>query len=229
EFIPSAVVLDPYQRCVAGTSNGVVSFFPDQLQDSIYPPLPQLTGIYINDVLHSSGPNSNEIKGLDLSFKKNTFYFDFSSIAFQHASDNRFEYKLEGFDENWIKSGTAHYTRYSKIPPGKYTFQLRVIDPWGRVSPFNKTLTIEIARPFWQTSFFRLAALLLLLSLGWLLSRSYFTYKIKKQKSEFERQQFIEKERTRIATDMHDDLGAGLSRIRFLSQSILNKRINDEA
>ena len=229
EFIPSAVVLDPYQRCVAGTSNGVVSFFPDQLQDSIYPPLPQLTGIYINDVLHSSGPNSNEIKGLDLSFKKNTFSFDFSSIAFQHASDNRFEYKLEGFDENWIKSGTAHYTRYSKIPPGRYTFQLRVIDPWGRVSPFNKTLTIEIARPFWQTSFFRLAALLLLLSLGWLLSRSYFTYKIKKQKSEFERQQFIEKERTRIATDMHDDLGAGLSRIRFLSQSILNKRINDEA
>jgi signal transduction histidine kinase len=43
-----------------------------------------------------------------------------------------------------------------------------------------------------------------------------------------ERQKTIEKERTRIATDMHDDLGAGLSRIKFLSQSILNKKINDE-
>jgi len=61
-----------------------------------------------------------------------------------------------------------------------------------------------------------------------LLSRWYFTHKIRKQKIEFERQQLIEKERTRIATDMHDDLGAGLSRIRFLSQSILNKKISDD-
>jgi signal transduction histidine kinase len=43
-----------------------------------------------------------------------------------------------------------------------------------------------------------------------------------------EKQKAIEQERTRIATDMHDDLGAGLSRIKFLSQSILNKKDNDE-
>ncbi len=43
---------------------------------------------------------------------------------------------------------------------------------------------------------------------------------IKKQKLQFEKQQAIEKERTRIATDMHDDLGAGLSRIKFLSETI---------
>jgi signal transduction histidine kinase/ligand-binding sensor domain-containing protein len=229
EFIPSAVVMDTDQRCIAGTTNGLVSFLPWQLRDSTYPPLPQLTGIYINDVLHTSGPNSNEIKNLDLSFRRNTFSFDFSSIAFQHPSDCRYEYKLEGYDEDWIKSGNAHYTRYSKLPPGSYTFHLRVIDPWGRVSPFNKTLQIEIGRAFWQTTFFKVAALLFLLSVGWLLSRWYFTYRIRKQKREFERQQLIEKERTRIATDMHDDLGAGLSRIRFLTQSILNKKINDDA
>jgi len=61
-----------------------------------------------------------------------------------------------------------------------------------------------------------------------LLARWYFTSKIRRQKREFERQQLIEKERTRIATDMHDDLGAGLSRIKFLSQSILTRRMNDE-
>jgi signal transduction histidine kinase len=55
----------------------------------------------------------------------------------------------------------------------------------------------------------------------------YFRYRIRQQKLEFEKQQAIEKERTRIATDMHDDLGAGLSRIKFLSQSILNKKIED--
>jgi signal transduction histidine kinase len=229
EFTSSAVVVDDNQRCIAGTPNGLVSFFPGQLRDSIYPPLPQLTGIYINDILQNSGPGSNEIKNLDLSFKRNTFSFDFSSIAFQHASDCQFEYKLEGYDGGWIKAGIAHYTRYSKIPPGSYTFHLRVIDAWGRVSPFDKALKIEISRAFWQTNIFRAGIVFLLLILGWLLSRWYFTYKIAKQKKEFERQQLIEKERTRIATDMHDDLGAGLSRIKFLSQSILNKTENNKA
>src|SRR5213075_3505520 len=63
---------------------------------------------------------------------------------------------------------------------------------------------------------------------GWFISRAYFNYKMRKQKLEFERRQLIEKERTRIATDMHDDLGAGLSRIKYLSQSMLNKKIPDD-
>ena len=96
------------------------------------------------------------------------------------------------------------------------------------MSPFTKTLEIQIAKAYWQTNLFKGSVLLVILVIGWLLSRWYFTLKIRKQKREFERQQLIEKERTRIATDMHDDLGAGLSRIRFLSQSILNKKLGDE-
>jgi signal transduction histidine kinase/ligand-binding sensor domain-containing protein len=228
EFSFSPLVFNSDQRCIAGTANGLVSFFPNQLQGSISPPGVQLTGIYVNDILHASTPNSNEIKKIKLSFKQNTFSFDFSTIAFHHIADCNFEYKLEGYDEDWIKSGTAHYTRYSKIPPGSYTFNIRVIDPLGKVSPFTKTLEIQIAKPFWQTNFFKATALVLILIIGWLLSKWYFSFKIRKQKVEFEKQQLVEKERTRIATDMHDDLGAGLSRIKFLSQSILNKKIKDE-
>jgi signal transduction histidine kinase len=190
--------------------------------------LPQLTGIYINDVLQASGPESNEIRNLDLSFKKNTFSFDFSSIAFQHGPDCRFEYKLEGYDEDWIQGSTAHYTRYSKIPPGHYIFNLRVKDVTNRFSPFTKRLEIQIAKAFWQTIAFKIGVGVFVLAIGWLLSKWYLQYKIRKQKLEFEKLQAIEKERTRIATDMHDDLGAGLSRIRFLSQSILNKKLGDE-
>ena len=227
EFTPSAIVLTGDQRCIAGTSNGLVSFLPNQEADPIYPPLPQLTGIYINDVLHTSGPGSNEIKNLDLSFKRNTFSFDFSSIGFQHAADCQFEYKLEGYDENWIQGSTAHYTRYSKIPPGHYTFNLRVKDVANRVSPFTKTLEIQIEKAFWQTTAFKIFAGILVLAIGWLLSKWYLQYKITKQKLEFEKLQAIEKERTRIATDMHDDLGAGLSRIKFLSQALINRNADE--
>lgn len=99
----------------------------------------------------------------------------------------------------------------------------------GRLSPFTKTLQIEIGRAFWQTMLFKTAVLVLMLLIGLLLSKWYFGYRIRKQKLTFEKRQAIEKERTRIATDMHDDLGAGLSRIKFLSQVLYNKNTNDES
>jgi len=229
EFTSSALVFDASQRCIAGTSNGLVSFFPGHLQNAADPPLAQLTGIYINDVLYASGPASNEVKNLELSFRKNTFSFDFSTITFHHPAACSFEYKLDNYDEEWIKSGSSRYTRYSHIPPGNYVFNVRVIDASGKISSHIKMIAIQVSKAFWQTTLFKIATLAIILGIGWLIARWYLGIKMRKQKMEFERQQLIEKERTRIATDMHDDLGAGLSRIRFLSQSILNKKINDDA
>lgn len=229
EFSHSVLTFGPDQRCIAGTTNGLVSFFPAQLHNSTLAPGAQLINIYVNDVLHTSAPNSNELKKINLSPRQNTFSFDFSTIAFQHVTDYSFEYKLEGYDENWIKSGDVRYTRYSKIPPGHYVFNLRVIDPQGNISPYNKTLDVEIAYAFWQTLSFKIAVAILLLVAGWLVVKWFFNQRIRKQRREFEKLQAIEKERTRIATDMHDDLGAGLSRIKFLSQSLSNKDTNDKS
>ena len=97
----------------------------------------------------------------------------------------------------------------------------------GTVSPFNKTIEIQIGKAFWQTTVFRLAVAVLGVLVGWSILKWYFRYRTRKQKQEFEKQKAIEKERTRIATDMHDDLGAGLSRIKYLSQSILSRKIDD--
>ncbi len=228
EFIASTLVLGTDHRFIAGTPNGIVSFSPDQPWDFSHPPLPQIASIYINDVLHTSAPVSNETQKVDLTFRNNTFSFDFSTIAFQHPADCSFEYKLDGYDETWIRSDAGRYTRYSRIPPGNYVFNLRVVDPSGGVSSFIKTMDIHVSRAFWQTLFFKIIVAAVIILFGWLIARWYFRNKIQRQKMEYEKQQLIEKERTRIATDMHDDLGAGLSRIKYLSQSILNKNIEDD-
>jgi signal transduction histidine kinase len=127
---------------------------------------------------------------------------------------------LDSYDDKWIRSATSHYTRYSKIPPGIYHFKLRVIDARGKISPFQKSIEIEIRKAFWQTTLFKILAAIILGILVWLLIKGYLASRIRKHQREFEKQQAIEKERTRIATDMHDDLGAGLSRIKFLSETI---------
>jgi signal transduction histidine kinase/ligand-binding sensor domain-containing protein len=220
EFVLGAFAIDQNGRCVAGTSNGLVSFSLSDVKNITNSPRAQLTAVYINDILDTALSNPDDIKELKLSSRQNTFSFDFSSISFFHTNECSFEYMLEGYDDNWVKSGAAHYTRYSKIPPGTYTFHLRVLDNQGKVSPYNKSLQIEIAKSFWQTNLFRAALAAFLVFCGWLFLKWYSNENIKKQQREFEKLKAVEKERTRIATDMHDDLGAGLSRIKFLSETI---------
>ncbi len=227
EFNISAIAYSS-NRCIAGTANGLVSFLPDKLDDKIYPPLVQLTNIYVNDAVSGFVANPQEADKISLAHNQNTFSFDFAPIAFQNASGCSFEYKLEGFDPDWIRSGNTRYTRYSKIPPGDYNFRLRVMDANGIISPYIKTLEIKIAKAFYQTTLFQVAMLLLGLIAASVLVKWYLSGKIRKHKLEFEKQQAIEKERTRIATDMHDDLGAGLSKIRFLSETV-QRNIHEEA
>jgi signal transduction histidine kinase/ligand-binding sensor domain-containing protein len=209
---------------VIGTSNGLLSFNPDKLQDTIYPPRAQLIKIYVNDSSTGFIETPQEYSNISLAYDQNTFSFDFSIIGFQHAEESVYEYKLENYDERWIRSGTTHYARYSKMAPGHYLFQIRILDANGRVSPYMKTLAIEIRKAFWQTIYFKMLMLLILLFLLWRVNKWWLGIRIRKEQIGFERQQAIEKERTRIATDMHDDLGAGLSRIKFLSDTIGMKK-----
>jgi signal transduction histidine kinase len=176
--------------------------------------------MYVNDSSTGFLANAQESSKIVLEHDQNTFSFDYSCISFQHAQESVYEYKLEGFDENWIRGGTTHYTRYSRIAPGNYTFRLRTIDAKGKISPFMKTLSIEIRKAFWQTTFFRILMAALFGLMIWLLTKWSLHTRIRRQQVEFEKLQAIEKERTRIATDMHDDLGSGLSRIKFLSETV---------
>jgi len=209
---------------IVGTHNGILSFYPESLKDEVYPPRAQLINMYVNDSSTGFIANPQECSIVILEHDQNTFSFDYSCISFQHVEESAYEYKLDGFDENWIRGGNTNYTRYSRIGPGNYTFRVRTIDAKGKISPYLKTLSIQIKKAFWQTTFFRAIMIAILSLLIWLVVKWYLNIRIRKQQVEFEKLQAIEKERTRIATDMHDDLGAGLSRIKFLSETIEMKK-----
>ena len=224
EFKEYTMLFTSSGKCITGTSNGLLSFYPEKLNDTIYPPRAQLINMYVNDSSTGFLPNPQESSKIVLAHDQNTFSFDFSCIGFHHAEESVYEYKLDGYDENWIRGGTTHYTRYSKIAPGNYLFRIRTIDAKGRISPYTKTLAVEIRKAFWQTIIFRIFLAGLFGLFMWMLIKYYLNTRIRKQQLEFEKRQAIEKERTRIATDMHDDLGAGLSRIKFLSDTIGMKK-----
>ena len=224
EFKEYSLLYTSSGNCIVGTNNGILSFYPEKSQDIVYPPRAQLINMYVNDSSTGFIANPQECSQVVLEHDQNTFSFDYSCISFQHVQESAFEYKLDGFDENWIRGGTTNYTRYSRIAPGDYTFRVRTIDAKGKLSPYMKNLSIKIKKAFWQKSWFRIIMIAVLGLLIWLVVKWYLNIRIRKQQIEFEKLQAIEKERTRIATDMHDDLGAGLSRIKFLSETIEMKK-----
>ena len=175
--------------------------------------------------------NAQPVKEKTLfNHKENNLSFLVAAPSFIDEKQVAYSYLLEGSgNENWSDTtainAVIHLTNLSS---GKYLLKVKAFFPSTSYVPAQLVYPFVITPPWWQSWWFRIIAGVILMGILALVFRYYYTRKLEKQKNLLDKQQAIEKERTRIATDMHDDLGAGLSRIKFLSQSILNKNIKDE-
>jgi signal transduction histidine kinase len=150
---------------------------------------------------------------------RHRFGFQYTGLSFSAPEKVQFKYRLDKLDADWIDAGTKRTADYPYIPPGNYTFNVTACNNDGMWNDTGASLAFTVLPYFWQTLWFRvvgLAGTVLLTSAGvW-----YGTRRRMHLKLEFlERQRAIERERTRIAKDIHDDLGASLTRINLLSQS----------
>jgi signal transduction histidine kinase len=151
--------------------------------------------------------------------------FEVPSPSFIDEKSVRYIYLLNGSHiDKWSEPTTNATFDFINLSPGQYTLHVRAKFPAEIYESQEATYSFAIAPPWWQTWWFRSIILALLALLTVLFIRTYLRRKLLKQRIALERQQAIQKERTRIATDMHDDLGAGLSRIKFLSETIGMKK-----
>lgn len=162
---------------------------------------------------------------LELGPDQNAVSFDIGVPGFSDENQVRFSYQLEGStDERWSTPSTQSTINFINLPSGRYTLRAKAQFLSGRYPDEAAAYAFVIRPHWWQTTGFRAAALILLAALTVWGIRTYIRRRLEAQRIALERRQAIEKERTRIATDMHDDLGAGLSRIKFLSETIGIKR-----
>jgi signal transduction histidine kinase len=159
------------------------------------------------------------------SHHQNNFSFYFAATSFFDEKQTLYSYRLHGGSNNqWSEPSNNSSVSFIDLPAGEYTLEIKAIFPAGRYPEQFITYKFSISPAWWQTWWFRVLSSLVAVTILTIIFRSYYRRKLERQKSFLEKQQAIERERTRIATDMHDDLGAGLSRIKFLSQSLLNKK-----
>ena len=148
--------------------------------------------------------------------------FQYTALSLTDPEKVRFKYELEGFDNTWVEAGNERSAVYRRVAPGNYRFHVIACNNDGVWNTVGDTIAVTMLPFFWQTEWFR--ALVVLLTLGAVASSVRYMVKQKMQRriEYVERERAIEAERGRIANDIHDDLGAGLTEIAILSDLVQN-------
>jgi len=161
---------------------------------------------------------------VQLTHRQNNVTISFAALDFTHPYNNKYLWKLEPIETKWVYGLGKHEVTYAGLPPGHYTFKIKAAGADGVWNEKETTLSFVITAPWWQSGWAVIVLVVLAIGILTGVIRLYYYRKFKRQMDKqrvlLEKQQAVEKERTRIATDIHDDLGSGLSRIRYLGEIV---------
>lgn len=171
-------------------------------------------------------------KVVHLQHFENFFDIDFTAISYFNADSIQFSYRLEGFRSDWSQPSTSRTAAFTNVQPGHYTFWVRARLPNSPWSERPTRLDIVIHPAFYQTGWFRLLGGTLALGAVGFATAFYYRFRLRAQQlalekklREAERNELLlantltlQRERDRIAAEMHDELGGGLSTIRLASE-----------
>jgi len=209
EFNRRAVFRNSEGEIFFGGMNGLTTFFPEEIRDNPYIPPVALTRIQVSNREGEATVEPTGLARMLLSYRDYTFSFEFVALSYTNPEQNRYAYRLEGFDRAWVDAGTRRFARYTNVPPGEYVFWARGSNNDGVWNDEGVSLPVVITPPFWQTWWFRL--LVLLLVSGAL----YGAYRYR-----LARMLELERMRLRIASDLHDDVCSNLSGIAMISEMV---------
>jgi signal transduction histidine kinase/ligand-binding sensor domain-containing protein len=196
------------------TSKGLVAVDPYHVERDVLPPPVVIEAVRVDDRLMAGEGAAGMLK---IPPGRHQIEFQYTGLSFVAPEKLHFKYRLTG-DREWADAGTRRTINYNYIPPGKYTFHVIAgnDDVWNTQ---GAEIAFEVLPFFWQTLWFQLPALALMMVAGaglvWFVARRRMRRKLERLKQ----QHALERERARIARDIHDDVGAHLTRITMLSES----------
>lgn len=197
------------------SNNGIMFFDPRQFVRSLSPPMPSITQIQLFG-RHIGDISSTELRQ-EFRAEENSLTFDFNILNF--ATQDRFiyEYRLIGADPEWKRANGNYQAVYSLLPPGKYSFEVRSVNEAGDHSE-SAIYSFEIRPSLVQTWWFKALMGLLFLGIVFLIYRMHVNRILE-----------VVKLRSRLARDLHDDMGSTLSTINILSSMAKTKIGTDPA
>ncbi|HYJ88078.1 MAG TPA: two-component regulator propeller domain-containing protein [Pyrinomonadaceae bacterium] len=182
------------------TIKGVAMIDPERIRTNAQPPPVVIEQIRIDD--QTFAPSSR----IELPAGTTRFDLYYTAPSFVAPEKVRFRYKLDGFDKDWIDSGTRRIAYYTNLRPGAYTFRVIASNDDGVWNETGATFGLYLKPYFYQTYWFYAVLLLGLGLLAWLL----FRLRVRGMQAQFGA---VLAERTRIAREIHDNLAQEMSGI----------------
>lgn len=187
EFNSCAFYKTKNNELLFGGINGFNIIEPDKIPFNAFKPFVNITTIKTDDSTYYSYQYKKQDKRIKLSSKQNNISFEFASSDYANTPKNRFEYKLEGYSNNWTRTN-RNFVSYTKLPPGNYIFYVRASNNDGVWSTTTASFSFRVKPTFWQSWWFRIIAALIIV---------YFIYRTFNNRIKDAREK--EKEKMRLA------------------------------
>ena len=192
-----------------GTSQGVARLTPE-VEPPATPPRVSIISVRIAGVSQPvSELGETETRRFTLQPNRNQIQVDFVGLGFGSGESLNYQYMLEGADQSWTVPAKQRSVNFASLRPGGYRFLVRALNVNGVPSSTPASLQFTVLPPIWQRWWFVSFAILAMLFLIYAAHR----YRVARLLE-------LERVRTRIATDLHDDIGSSLSQIVILSELV---------
>jgi len=153
---------------------------------------------------------------LELPSPDGALEFRFAAPSFNNPEKLRFRYRLVGLDDSWRDTEGRRVVTFSSLPPGDFRFEVSAARPGSAWQDKTAVIGVRINPKFWQTWWF-LGGCIVSGSMAIAMSVRWWSLRrIRRRMVILEQERKLEGERSRIAQDLHDDLGATLTEINFL-------------
>jgi len=144
--------------------------------------------------------------------------FRYTALSFDGGDKARFRYRVDGWDNDWVDCGTLRTLQLRNLPPRSYRFHVIACNSQGVWNLTGASVAFVVRPHFYQTLPFNLLAGLLVVGGVSLAVRRAATRKYRRKLALLQQQHAVERDRARIAKDIHDDVGAGLTQITLLTE-----------
>ncbi|HEU0136928.1 MAG TPA: triple tyrosine motif-containing protein, partial [Flavobacterium sp.] len=158
-------------KVLINLQNAYATFDPSLLKGNKFPPQVIIEKLAFSDP-DAEKTSLTEIflydqKSIPLKHNQNRIRFDFIALHFENAAENQYAYKLDGYDQDWVNSGTQRNVTYTNLPPGNYVFRVKASNSDGVWSDGKQSIEIVISPPWWQTWWAYLIFSVLIVGIIW--------------------------------------------------------------
>jgi signal transduction histidine kinase len=203
------------------TIHGLAMVDPTQLRRNTNPPPVTIEAVLFGgEILGAAGLRTPRPQTATIPAGQEGLEIHYTSLNLSAPERARFRYRLEDHEKVWFEAGDARFARYSKLPAGQYRFRVTACNEDGVWNEAGAVLALIVQPPFYQTWWFLTAVSFACLGLIVSAVRYFSVQKLERQLAVMRQHQALEKERARIARDIHDQLGASLTQVSLLGEMV---------